>query len=393
MSRRSPQRRLTDPVLGQRDIGIGDVAFGLLLSGIAVAGTSGLDKSANPNQSVGAALAVLVMTVPVVFARRWPLLAAASLAAGAALNWLAIGPMVRCGVTLPAVFFVAFAVGSRCHGPSRTVAAAAFLAVSLLCQSYSDPQLGGPAVLELMLPIALGFGVLGRLLRARDAILVRLRTRTSELREQREQNARLAVAADQERIAADLDGFLHDRVGRMAAVADTGRAALDARPLDIGHPGARDAFVTIQETGRETLTHMRDLVAGLRDDSPRQPQPVLAQLDRLLGQVTEAETRLQVTGDPRVLPPGLELSGYRIVENLLVALENGPSASIEVTVAFGSDSLELTVSGRSARHGDPRHALAAATERAALHGGRVRTQAGGGRLATVVSLPLVPGRV
>lgn len=388
MSRRTPQRWLTDPVLGQRDIGLGDIAFGLLLSGIAVAGTSGLDKAANPNQSVGAALAVLVMTVPVVFARRWPVLAAASLGAGAALNWLAIGPMVRCGVTLPAVFFVAFMVGSRCNRPTRTGAAGAFLALSLLCQSYSDPQLGGPAVLELMLPVALGFGILGRLLRARNAILVRLKIRTTELREQREQNARLAVAAEQVRIADDLDGFLHERVGRIAATAATGRATLDA-----GSGPARDAFVDIQATGRETLTHMRDLVAGLRDAAPRQPQPVLAQLDRLLGQVTEGETRLQVTGDPRVLPPGLELSGYRIVENLLVALENGPSARIDVAVAFGSDSLELTVSGQSARHGDPRPALAAATERAALHGGRVRTQSGGGRLATVVSLPLVPGRV
>lgn len=386
MSRLLSPRRLADPVLGLRDIGIGDIAFAVLLSGIAVAGASGLDKAPMPHQGIGAALAVLVMTVPVVFARRWPVLAAGSLAVGAALNWLAIGPMVRCGVTLPAVFFVAFAAGSRCNRPSRAGLATAFVVVSLVCQCFSDPALG-PAALELLLPIALGFGILGRLLHARDAVLLRLKMRTTDLREQRERNARLAVAADQARIAEDLDGFLHDRVATMATVAATGRATLDTGP-----GSARAAFVTIQETGRETLTHMRGLVAGLRDDAPRQPQPVLAQLDRLLAQVPDAETRLQVTGDPRVLPPGLELSGYRIVENLLVALESGPTARIEVGVAFGSDCLELTVSGPSTRRGDPGLALAAATERAALHGGTVWTQARGGRLATVVSLPLVPGR-
>jgi signal transduction histidine kinase len=137
---------------------------------------------------------------------------------------------------------------------------------------------------------------------------------------------------------------------------------------------------------------MRGVVADLRDQAPTRPQPVLAQLDRLLGQVTPAETRLQVTGDPRLLPPGVELSGYRIVEHLLVALENHASARIDVVVVFGPDALELRVTGPSGRGNTVRPALAAASERAALHGGTLRTQTQGSRLETVVLLPLVAGR-
>ena len=385
MSRRVPNRWLTGPVFGLRDVGAGDVAFAVVLSLVGAASISGLTDSSN-HGGVAASLAVLLMTAPVAFARREPVLAAAMLAAGAGLNWGLFDHLVRCGVALPAVFYVGFVVGSRCARWRATVAGVALLAVNLVCQAYSDPQLGGPSILVDVVPITVGFTIAGLLLRSRAAAVARLRMRTAELREQREENARLAVAADQARIAGDLDGFLHDRVGRIAAAAAAGRATLPSAP-----DRADEVFVAIQDTGRETLTHMRGLVADLRDQAPTQPQPVLAQLDLLLDQATQADARLQVTGDPRLLPPGLELSGYRIVEHLLVALENDPTARIAVAVAFVPDALELTVVGPSARHGDIRPALAAAAERAAMHGGTLRTQTSDGRRTTVVLLPLAAG--
>ena len=385
MSRRVPNRWLTGPVFGLRDVGAGDVAFAVVLSLVGAASISGLTDSSD-HGGVAASLAVLLMTAPVVFARREPVLAAAMLAAGAGLNWGLFDHLVRCGVALPAVFYVGFVVGSRCARWRATVAGVALLAVNLVCQAYSDPQLGGPSILVDVVPITVGFMIAGRVFRSRTAAVVRLRVRTAELREQREENARLAVAADQVRIAGHLDGFLHDRVGRIAAAAAAGRATLPSEP-----DRADEVFVAIQETGRETLTHMRGLVADLKDQAPTHPQPVLAQLDRLLGQATQADARLQVTGDPRLLPPGLELSGYRIVEHLLVALENEPTARIDVAVAFAPDALELTVAGPSARHGDIRPALAAAAERAAMHGGTLRTQTSDGRRTTVVLLPLAVG--
>jgi signal transduction histidine kinase len=154
---------------------------------------------------------------------------------------------------------------------------------------------------------------------------------------------------------------------------------------------AKDAFVRIQHTGRAALVHMRTVVGNLRDDAPTQPQPVLSQLDRLLGRITRADARLRVEGDPRLLSPGVELSGYRIVEQVLLALENDPASRIDVVVEFRPDSLQLTVAGPSARAADVRAALGAATERAALHGGTLRSEAEGAFRRTVVLLPLVAG--
>jgi signal transduction histidine kinase len=386
MTRWTPAKWLADPVFGLRDVGVGDLALAVVLSALGVASISGLTDSSN-HGGVAASLAVLVMTAPVVLARRRPVLVAAILAAGAGLNWGLFDDMVRCGVALPAVFYVGFVIGSRCAEWRSAAVGVGFLVVNLVCQGYSDPRLGGPSVVVYMVPITAGFLVAGRLLQVRNAAVAGLRARTAELREQREENARLAVAADQARLAGDLDGYLHDRVDDIAAAAAAGRAALDSQP-----ERAEDAFVAIQHTGRATLAHMRSVVADLRDQAPTGPQPVLAQLDRLLGQVAPAETRLQVTGDPRLLPPGVELSGYRIVEHLLVALENDASARIDVVVAFGPDALELRVTGPCGRGDTVRPALAAASERASLHGGSLQTQTQGSRLETVVLLPLVAGR-
>ncbi len=378
-------RQLTEPVFGWRDVGVADIAWALLLSALGVTSIAGLTNSTNDG-GVGAALAVLLLTAPVALARRQPVAAAAVLAAGAVLNWALFDHMVRCGVGLPAMFYVAFVVGWRTVGWRPAALGMALLLVNLVFQAYSDPQLGGASVLPLMVPVAVGFLVAGRLLQRRNAAVIVLRARTAEARELREENARLAVAADQARISDDLGGFLQARVAQMAADASTGLAVLDEQP-----DRAQDAFVAIQGTGRETLNYMREIVADLKEQTSTEPQPVLAQLDRLLGQATRAKARLQVTGDSRLLPPGVELSGYRIIEHLLVALDDDPTAEIDVGVAFAPDTLELTVAGPSLRHGDVRPALAAAAERAALLGGTLNSRAVGGRLRAVVLLPLAAG--
>ena len=367
-------------------IGLAEIGFAALFSVFGVALTSGLLTSKHTHQGVGAAIAVLLMTLPVLFAGRWPVEASAALAAGAALNWLVIGHMVRCGATLPAVFFVAFMLGARAGRRDRLLGMG-FLVVSLFCQSSSDPRLGGPQVLILLVPVASAFLIAGALVRSRNAVIAGLRARTAELREQRERNAELAVAADRARIAGELDGFLRVGVDRIAVTAEAGRATLDSEPA-----GTQAAFVTIQETGRQTLSQMREVVRGLREGAPTEPQPVLGQLDRLLGEAAAANARLLVTGDPRLLPPGVELSGYRIVEHLLRALDNDAYALVEVTVGFAADVLELKVAGPSGPATEARPALAAATERAALHGGTLRSRSREGRRETVVLLPLVAAR-
>jgi signal transduction histidine kinase len=379
---------ITGPTFGITDLGWGDIAWALLLGafGIIVV-THGTSGGHVLDAGWSGALAVLLMTWPVAFARKRPLIVAGVLLAGALVNWGAIGHYVRCGATLPAIFYMAFVVGSRCQGRNRVIAEALVIG-SIVVQCESDPQLYPISTAIVFIPISLAFLGAGYLLHRRNVTVDALRARTLELHEQREQNANLAVEADRARIAGDIDQYLHTQVQGMAAAAVAGRES-----LDVGPDQAADAFVAIQGTGRETLAHMRQVVGTLREEAPTSPQPVLAQLGRLLGQSDELDVRIQVTGDPRLLPPGLELSGYRIVEHLLSTLEKNPTAEARVEVVFAADALELKVIGPSVRESSARPALVAATERAHLHGGTVRSSTRDGFRETLVLIPLAAGAV
>ena len=389
MKRRKWARFIAGPTFGITGLGWGDIGLAVFLSVFAAfIVTHGKNATGHVFDAGWAgALAVLLMTLPVAFARKRPLVVASVLVAGALVNWLAIGTYVRCGATLPAVFYMAFVVGSRCEGRERAIGEGLVIC-SILIQCESDPQIYPLTNAILFIPISLAFLGAGYLLHRRNVTVETLRVRTMELQQQRERNADLAVEADRARIAGDLDQYLHGQVSDMAAAAASGRRSLEDGP---GH--AADAFVAIQGTGRETLTHMRQVIGSLRAEAPTGPQPVLAQLDRLLGESDTADVRLQVHGDPRLLPPGLELAGYRIVEHLLSTLEKNPSAAGSVEVTFGADALEFKVVGPSVRDSLARPALAAATERAHLCGGTVHSSLRDGLRETQVLIPLAAAAV
>jgi signal transduction histidine kinase len=370
------------PAWGLRDIGWGDLGLATGLSLWAIGLTSDTVKIA-PHGGLAAAIVALTMTVPVAWERRAPLAAAAAVAIGAGLNELLIGPMVRCGPGLPAVFVIAFFSATRLDR-RRLKIAIGLCPAAVALQSFYDPNLG-PSFLVAGVPIVLASCLAGKLARSRAAAAAALRERNAELREQREQTAQLAVAADRARVAADLDDFLRDRITAMATAAEAGRELITADP-----DAAQGAFAEVENSGRATLAQMREVVGTLRQERLTAPQPVLAQLGSLLDSATSADARLQVEGSPRLLPAGLELSAYRIVEHLLAALQDEPAARIDVLVRFCPDTLELDVAGPVGQHADPMTAFAVARERVALLGGTLRIDTLPGRWAALVRLPLTP---
>jgi hypothetical protein len=378
---RDLRARLTWTVAG---LSVLDIAAAVILSAYAVALTSGVVHTGHPHGGVAASIGVLAMTLPVAWCRRWPLAAAGVLAAAAVLNGVLFGPMVRCGAALPAVFLVAFATGVR-YDRARSAAGLLLCAGAVAAEGLYDPQIGARG-LVVVLPVLSAFFAVGRLVRARTETAKALRVRSAELRWQREQTARLAVLADRARVTADLEGTLHTQIGGIASTAATGLGALDT-----DHAAARQALASIERDGRAVLGHLRDVLGGLQEPAPSEPQPTLARLSELLGRATTADARLTVDGSPRTLPAGLELSGYRIVEHLLLALQDAPDAAVDVRLRFCPDALELHVSGPPAPAADLRAVLAAARERASLHGGSVDSRLADGVCYAMARLPLISG--
>ncbi len=232
-------------------------------------------------------------------------------------------------------------------------------------------------------------------------VVVRLRVdREQELNARnlalQEENER-AIATERARIAREL----HDVVSH--AIAVTVLQARGGRKM-VGRDddAVRRALAAIELTNTSALADMRRLLALLRDtddDSARaEPQPSLERLGDLVEQVRGSglPVDLEVTGDPLPVPPGLDLSAYRIVQESLtnVLKHAGPGARARVELSYGAEQLEVTVTnsgtrGVSAANGG--QGLIGIRERVAVAGGSVEVGPAGGGYAVRARLPYLLG--
>jgi signal transduction histidine kinase len=200
----------------------------------------------------------------------------------------------------------------------------------------------------------------------------------------REEQARLAVGEERARIAREL----HDVVGHSVSVM-TVQAAAVRRLLEPDQDREREALLVVEQTGREALAEMRRMVGVLRrpEEAPAlAPQPSLEHLDRLVATTREAglPVQVRVEGTPTQLPPALDSTAYRIVQEALNnAVKHANAARAEVVVRYGNGSVELIVSDDGRGDGDgggSGHGLVGMRERVSVYGGELEAgpKAGGG---------------
>ncbi|HWF50896.1 MAG TPA: histidine kinase [Solirubrobacteraceae bacterium] len=206
-----------------------------------------------------------------------------------------------------------------------------------------------------------------------------LRDRAERLDRERELLADRAVAQERVRIAQELHDIVAHNVSLMVVEAQ----ALGATAHDDKVTATTDA---IADLGRQAMAEMHTTLRLLRADGEEPelaPQPGLAQLERLIEQLrhTGLEIELTVVGQPRVLPPGADLSAYRIIQEALTnVVKHAAGASTKVTLVYQVQALELTITdterdGRalSAPQSDG-HGVIGMRERAALFGGWLTTE-------------------
>jgi signal transduction histidine kinase len=200
-----------------------------------------------------------------------------------------------------------------------------------------------------------------------------LRRRASRAELEREERAEAAVASERARIARELHDIIAHNVSVMVVQAEAADEMLDRNSPE----RARAPVRMIEETGRAALGDMRRMLGVLREADARPalaPQPSIANLELLLAKVRESglPVELVVEGDPRPLPPGVDLSAFRIVQEALTnALKHAGPAQAQVLVRFAPD------------------ALVGMRERAALFGGELeagRRNEGGFRVRALLPL-------
>jgi signal transduction histidine kinase len=312
-------------------------------------------------------------------------------ATGVALAWRRTAP-VRVAVlgaaafAAPAVFGppvenFSFAVAFSVVGYSAVVyapglRAALFCGAVLLAGAAAFSWVVWPGVSNVLIAwiqvgIVFGIGAVMRRMR-HTAAISQQRAELAEL--VREQHAAAAVAAERARIARDL----HDVVGHAISVMTVQAGAARLRLASDPHPVAENV-AAIEESGREALAEMRRLLGVLRERDAaldRDPQPGLAALEALLEQARAAGTavELEVSGPGRPLPPGVDLTAYRIVQEALTNVrKHGDGARAVVSVAYGRDDVRLVVSddGVAVPGDGSGFGLLGMRERAALYGGEL----------------------
>ncbi len=354
------------------------VSLGLL----AASGTD-LQDGGGSVTAAGVLLTALA-SLPLFARRRWPLAvflvtAAASIALRAVAEPAGppIGPIV-------ALYFVAAAPGEQ-RRRTAIALAALLLTGHAIAIALAEDAFPGTA-LAFGLLFCGGAWLAGERTRLRSEQLAELRERALRAERDAQRERRLAAAEERIRIARDL----HDSAGHAINVilvhAGLGRLRA-AEGADV-----QDTLRTIEDVARDTIADIDGFVGALRDDAPVEGPPGLAALDALIDRQRTAGLDVVTTlsGERQALPPAVDRSAYRILQEALTNAARHGSGSATVDIDLGADCLELTVTnpvGDSAAARAGGHGLVGMRERVALLGGTLTDIARDGRFRLHVRLP------
>jgi signal transduction histidine kinase len=173
------------------------------------------------------------------------------------------------------------------------------------------------------------------------------RERADQLAAARQELARRAVAEERLRIARELHDVVAHTMSAIAVQAGTGRVAFDREPAV-----ARVSLGQIETLAREALSEMRRLLTVLRTEPGpngepgRSPAASLADLDHLVAtsSVAGLQVEVHIEGDAHVLPTGVDLAAFRIIQEALTNVaRHGGTDRAEVAVCYGDDAVVVEI--------------------------------------------------
>jgi signal transduction histidine kinase len=311
----------------------------------------------------------LLMTLPLAWRRRFPLAVVAVVMGAFAVQSLILDPMPTPDVELVPALVAVYSVGAHARRWQSYLGLAIGLGAGLVWLGLDD----------FLLPTVMfgGAWFAGTLFRKRHLYAEALAERARVLEREQEANARIAAAEERVRLAREL----HDVVGHSVSVMVV-QAGAERLSLGDERAETREALLAIERTGREALAEMSRLLGLLRGDDEGlslAPRPSLEQIEALVSTVREAgvPVELRVEGERTDLPPSIDVSAYRIVQEALTnVVKHAGALHAGVLVRYGADAVELEISddGRGAVNGNGGgYGLAGMRERVELHRGSLET--------------------
>ena len=388
---------------GQRLLEAVDIVLGVAVVALTATGVSAA-RSANGPAWTGYLLAILA-GVAVACRRRWRrtmlLLAAAASLASVGLGF-SRDPLIAVALVLYIVAAVE-PVRVSLTALALVVLAAAVVLVTV-APSFGEERFTGIVPQRVLATISLQTAAwaIGFAVRRQRAYLAAVRERAEREVEAQRDLAWRAVTEERLQIARDLHDVVAHSMSLIVVQAGVGRHLMTERPERAG-----EALAVIETTTRDVLREMRSLLGVLREN-PRdrtvpvtadrlQPTPTLGDLPTLVARSADAGLRvdLDIAGERRRLPDGIEMAAYRIVQEALTnVVKHASTSRCRLRVEYRPDAVAIEIADDGARphvSGADGHGIIGMRERATMYGGDF--EAGplpvrGYRVATV--LPISP---
>jgi signal transduction histidine kinase len=370
---------------------------------VAAANAVAISVASEPASRAPDALAYLLgvgIGAVLLVRRRWPLAvliaSTATLLVYYSLNYPGIPPAVALSVAL----YTAVAAGFLSWG---LPIAAFFILAGLfvvVIRKHEPPvlMLAEMAQQAALLAVLL---LLGEVVRNRRRYLEEVRERLQLAEAEREREAARQVAEERLRIARELHDVLAHTITAMSVQAGLALDVFDDSPAK-----ARAALGAIRTASREAMAEIRATIGMLRDGdggpAPRAPTPGLDQVEGVIAEAQRTGLRVEaaVIGDSRPVPPAVDTTAYRIVqESLTNVVRHAGATRISVGIRYEPTALCIEIAddgigadpnfstgARAQRgqqgHGQGGHGLIGMTERASALGGWLQAgpRPGGGFL-------------
>ncbi|WP_406861830.1 histidine kinase [Streptomyces sp. HUAS MG47] len=319
----------------------------------------------------------LALSLPLLWRRRHPMTVMAVMAAAALVGYGSGAFLQAANLQMIAVYNIALRKPLKALVWPLLLAVPPLVVGTVRFPTGSWDQLIVPAMWAYTLVALLGIAV-----RSRRDYTAALVERARRLEVERDQQARLAAAAERNRIARDMHDIIGHNLSVITGLADGGSYAAARNP-----ERAAQALTAIGTTSRQALDELRRVLGVLRsagDDATtaeRAPQPNLADLDGLVERVRAAGLPVTLDAhdvpDPPRLSAGRQLTVYRVVQEALTNTlkhARGAARSAHVALLYGEDDLEVRVtdtgSTTAAAPGSGRgQGLTGMRERTALYDG------------------------